>query len=471
MILPLMLLVLILLGLLASSSSFYVHANYGATQSLVRTLDTRMAAEAGLQKVLLMLRDKANVEMLYHNPEELHRVVVWSLNGDVDVLGTTQEFKEGVPAFRFSIVADDPLDDEKLVRFGVTDESSKINLNVASRAQLAALISQFATEEMNVDELADALIDWRDTDGSPREFGVEQDFYAQLDPPYQVKNGPFDTVEELLLVRGFTGQLLYGEDYDRNGLMSPNEDDGEETFPPDDGDGHLNRGLCSAVTVWSRDVNTASDNQPRVNLLGDPAQVAEQLEPFVDDPAKREFLATASQTQPRPTSLADLLNPRKNPETGEETPSPIKPEDLEWIADRCTLSSSGESVGLINVNSAPAEVLATLGDLTPDDVKAILQARAELTPEQRQSPGWVAKVIGGEKYAAMASQVTARGMRFRVESLGYGDHVGAVTRLEAIVEMRGPIAQIIYYRDLTPLGTNYPFRYAEGDTELVGFTR
>ena len=42
-----------------------------------------------------------------------------------------------------------------------------------------------------------------------------------LDPPYRAKNKPLDTVEELLMVKGFDGRILYGEDYNRNGYLDP----------------------------------------------------------------------------------------------------------------------------------------------------------------------------------------------------------------------------------------------------------
>lgn len=65
--------------------------------------------------------------------------------------------------------------------------------------------------------------------------------------------------------------------------------------------------------------------------------------------------------------------------------------------------------------------------------------------------------------------ISARGTRYRVDVLGYADHVGTMARIETIIEMRGPVAQIVYQRDLTTLGTNFPIGYAEGDSELVGY--
>ena len=76
----------------------------------------------------------------YHNIEDLHRIIVWMHDGDDSIWGTNDEFDEDVMAYRFSIVADDPTDDEEYIRFGVTDESSKLNLNTATETQLRRLV-------------------------------------------------------------------------------------------------------------------------------------------------------------------------------------------------------------------------------------------------------------------------------------------------------------------------------------------
>jgi type II secretory pathway component PulK len=483
-ILPIMLLVLALLGLMAAGTSFYVHADLSAARGGSHRLQARLAAESGLQKVMFKLRtDQTDVSLWYHNPEEYHRIIVWGSEATEQELGSPFEYPDDdfSPRYRFSIVADDPLDDEVRVRYGITDESSKLNINVATRNELLLLVGQVAGEDVVVEEVVDALIDWRDADSVPGVAGEEGEVYARFNPPYAIKNAPFDTVEELLLVRGINGMLLYGEDTDRNGLMSPNEDDGEESFPPDDADGVLNRGLMPYITVYSRSLNRSSENTPRINVLSDPTAVSEMLsEREIADQAKIDFVSQAGGGQTPITSPAQLLLSRtttagggdpqsatQNPPT--ETPSPLTLEDMIWVMDLLTTSNEQEFVGLINVNTAPAQVLRTLPGMTDEEVSAIIEVRGELPPEDKRSVGWLAPVLGEQRFVEVAPRTTARGNRFHVESLGYADHLGTVVRLEAIVEMRGPIAQIVYNRDITMLGTAYPIRYAEDDPELVGF--
>ncbi len=59
--------------------------------------------------------------------------------------------------------------------------------------------------------LIESLQDWKDRDNEARRDGAEtDDYYSTLDKPYRAKNGPLDTVEELLLVKGFSRAVLSG---------------------------------------------------------------------------------------------------------------------------------------------------------------------------------------------------------------------------------------------------------------------
>ncbi|MFC1497390.1 general secretion pathway protein GspK [Verrucomicrobiota bacterium] len=63
--------------------------------------------------------------------------------------------------------------------------------------------------------LIDSFFDWIDKDNDPRLDGAEtEDYYGTIEEPgpYQAKNGPLDTVDELLLVKGFDETILYGEE-------------------------------------------------------------------------------------------------------------------------------------------------------------------------------------------------------------------------------------------------------------------
>ena len=69
--------------------------------------------------------------------------------------------------------------------------------------------------------VADAILDWIDPDDAPRPFGAEADYYQGLAVPYAPRNGVPQCLEELLLVRGVTRDLLFGADANFNHRSTP----------------------------------------------------------------------------------------------------------------------------------------------------------------------------------------------------------------------------------------------------------
>jgi len=137
--------------------------------------------------------------------------------------------------------------------------------------------------------------------------------------------------------------------------------------------------------------------------------------------------------------------------------------------DRLTTQRSTERriTGLINVNTAPRQVLECLGELNGEQIESILALRETLDAETLSTPAWLVTqgAVDVETFDKIATNLTSRSQQYSIESLGYGDHIGMVTRLQVVVDMVGPIAQTIYYRDLSYLGGSYPIR--EEDKEQV----
>jgi general secretion pathway protein K len=100
-------------------------------------------------------------------------------------------------------------------RLRLVDESSKINLNRADETMLRRIFSNLGVEDPLIGVLIDSIMDWRDQDDLHRSNGAEDDYYLSLSPPYTAKNGSFDSLEELLWVKGVTTSLYYG--YDSSG--------------------------------------------------------------------------------------------------------------------------------------------------------------------------------------------------------------------------------------------------------------
>jgi general secretion pathway protein K len=90
-------------------------------------------------------------------------------------------------------------------------ESGRINLNRAPDQLLRKVLSYFVELGEQRDVIVDSILDWRDADDLHRLNGAENDYYRSLAEPYDCKDADFDTVEELLLVRGITPELFYGK--------------------------------------------------------------------------------------------------------------------------------------------------------------------------------------------------------------------------------------------------------------------
>ena len=95
-------------------------------------------------------------------------------------------------------------------RVRISNESGKININGASEALLKMMLDAFDLEEQQKAIIVDSILDWRDKNDLHRLNGAENDYYNSLPEPYDCKDDDFDSVEELLLVRGVTPEIYYG---------------------------------------------------------------------------------------------------------------------------------------------------------------------------------------------------------------------------------------------------------------------
>ena len=128
--------------------------------------------------------------------------------------------------------------------------------------------------------LTDSFLDWVDANDEPRLDGAEsEDYYETLETPYRAKNGPLDTVGELLLIRGFNRTIVEG------GVLA-----GEEN--PDDG--IVVSGIGDLLTTYGRgkvNINAASERVLRTlpgvdELVG--GAIIEEREGWVDEQGERQ---------------------------------------------------------------------------------------------------------------------------------------------------------------------------------------
>lgn len=546
--------VLVIVGLLALTMAgfiFFIQSETAGATALSDMQHARLAAEGGLEELTAVLRaERHNSVAWFDDPQRWRHALVWARDydrqGDPIRKGTLRKDlldkpDKLSPAWRYSVVAPALDGPDGAVRYGLTPESAKLNLNTASEAQIRQLLTPLLTDLglQNAPDLIAALLDWREPGTAPRPGGAKDEYYNTLKPPYRCKQGPFDTVEELLLVKGFSAAILYGEDTNRNGVLDQNEDDGDASAPfYDNADGKLNLGIAPFLTVLSREPDTALDNKPRISLHADAATLTAQIEQYVQEgelsPQTIAFIQELKQGgfdfgQLR--SPADLLPPEPSeiaaaestgdtsgspegaagatlPPTGgsrgsrgsgrqsgaSSQPSssqpaasqpdsggsydglslpreaieklknsPVTAADLPCLMDRFTTrppqdGGSAMMSGLVNINAAPYRVLLLVPHMTPEAAAAIVATRGKASAQDLRTTAWplTAGVVDPITYKAVAPYVTTKAYQVHVEVIGYADHSNVFRRCEWLVEMIGSLAQVRYFRDLTPLGRAWP---------------
>lgn len=428
----------------------------------------------------------------------------------------------------FSIVSPrDPLDTANSTgfRYGVEDEGGKINLNAirqlikkkpAAETFITTMIK--AIPNINEDQAA-AVINWTKEGGTPD--SGESSYYSGLG--YQSKGGPFDSTDELLLVKGWTPKQLYGNDKNRNGKIDPDEDDGS---------GQVDLGFQRYFTVYSRELNVDSTGQQRININGTDIQTLKtQLDAAVGEEMST-YLIIARTTQLRKTptgGIGDILGalttqPPGAPPAGiaitdgkitisditklsasqkvtslwdmvnsyvafRKAASPGSPAQTAYLAspfqvtnkeqirtnlnlllDKCTLDDAYEIPARINVNTCPADVLIAMG-INEADAEKLTQYRP--TPDMDpalipyyKTPVWLITEAGlsTDVIKLFSDYITTYSQVYRFQVVGYYEVRGPQVRLEVVVDANNGRPRILHWRDLTDLGKGYNFSNNQGGT-------
>ena len=189
-----------------------------AVQDRLRLRRAEAADDAAVARALAAVQDA--------DPSVVTLNDAWAELGD----GGSEEFDVGDAVFRVQVV----------------DAGALVNINTAASEQLERL--PFTQDQVH------CLLDWRESKTQPRPDGAKDGYYNALPTPYNAKLGPLATTDELLLVKGWTGQTLY-------------------QAPPSAASGDLltdSAGtalpLASLLTVDSGAANTRADGSPRLNL-------------------------------------------------------------------------------------------------------------------------------------------------------------------------------------------------------------
>lgn len=92
----------------------------------------------------------------------------------------------------------------------IVDLDRKFNINTADEVVLKQALTLIGVDAGAFGGISASIIDWRDQNTTPTMGGAESDYYEGLSPPYFCKDGPFDDITELLLVKGVTPAMFWG---------------------------------------------------------------------------------------------------------------------------------------------------------------------------------------------------------------------------------------------------------------------
>jgi type II secretory pathway component PulK len=322
--------------------------------------------------------------------------------------------------------------------YGLVDEASKLNLNSTNLT-----VDMLLALPRMTPQLAAAIIDWRDTDQNVTENGAESETYMLRRPPYRAKDNRFESIEELRLVQGAELDILYGEDANMNGVLDPNENDGDETPPSDNRDSRLDPGILEYLTVYSRDSMIGPNGTNKINvanLTQNRQQIRSLLEQELGtDKGGEIFQAISRQGQPAIRSLLQFYI--QSGMTLEEF-AKIEPE---------IIASAQAQEGLINVNTASAVVLGCIPGMS-NYVSAVVSYRQSSSADKLLTVGWLTEVLDQQSSIQAGPYVTTHSYQFTADVCAVGHHGRGFQRSKFVFDTSGGNPQIVFRQDLTRLG-------------------
>ena len=198
-----------LLAMMISTLAFDAHIEARITSYYRKRLKAEYLARSGIEIAELLLAKRATIKANTEAEEDdrwfdtAKRLKKGAVRGLVEKLGDGTITLDIVPEpSRRNI--------NKLAPGGQgKGAGNEIEDNLARILEVGGV-----TEDLDMwPELVDSFMDWTDNEkpAQTRTDGAEtEDYYDTLEPPYQAKNGPLDTVGELLLVKGFDRAIVYG---------------------------------------------------------------------------------------------------------------------------------------------------------------------------------------------------------------------------------------------------------------------
>ncbi len=221
--------VLIILSLIVSSFAFEVNLEGMLVSYKRKKFRAEMMARSGIEYAHAILDQQQQakeleIEGMEEDTDGFMQAALYTKRG----LSTTSTIDMGNGA-----------------QFSTTIESAEAgrNINLLTRDQWLDIFEMANIPSTDWDSMIDCLRDWIDEGDLHTLNGAESDDPFYQEAGYPVKNGPLDSVEELLLIKDWGPDVLYGK---------PADEESDEIF-----------GIADLLTVWGDgkvNLNTASED-------------------------------------------------------------------------------------------------------------------------------------------------------------------------------------------------------------------
>ncbi|MDF7798921.1 type II secretion system protein GspK [Pontiellaceae bacterium B1224] len=221
--------VLVILSLIVGSFAFEVNLEGMLVSHKRKKFRAEMMALSGMEYAKAILDERATAKQLE----------IEDMDEDKD------GFMQSALFIQRGLSTSSTIEFEDGGSFTVTLESAEAgrNVNLLTREQWLDIFEMANVPSTDWESMIDCLMDWIDENDLHQLDGAESDDPFYEEAGYPVKNGPLDSVEELLLVKGWGPDILYGK---------PADEDTDEIF-----------GIYDILTVWGDgkvNLNTASED-------------------------------------------------------------------------------------------------------------------------------------------------------------------------------------------------------------------
>ena len=210
--------VLVIVSLIVSSFAFEMKLESNIITAQRKRFQTDQLARSGIELAKAMIAFEEDPtegdEVIYEDP--------W--------LAQSAQIDEGIPVTWSEEFGGGT------VTLRIDFEKGRRNLRKLDIDGWHELFAQTGIPSVEWDELYGCLVDWQDEDDLEQLNGAESDDAFYRDRGYECKNAPVDTLDELLLIKGWTPEILYG---------TPPDQIDETEYPL--------TGLAQHLTTWGDD--------------------------------------------------------------------------------------------------------------------------------------------------------------------------------------------------------------------------